>query len=91
MMRAMVFPLENSIQPYAWGSPTAIPDLFGIPNPSGQPIAEIWMGVHPKAPSRLVIGGEQVSLADYIADDPVGALGDAVSSRFTGRLPFLFK
>jgi len=91
MMRAMVFPLENSIQPYAWGSPTAIPDLFGIPNPSGQPIAEIWMGAHPKAPSRLVIGGEQVSLADYIEDDPVGALGDAVAGRFTGRLPFLFK
>ena len=91
MMRAMVFPLENTVQPYAWGSPTAIPDLFGIPNLSGQPIAEIWMGAHPKAPSRLVVGGEQVSLAGHVEDDPAGALGAAVAGRFAGQLPFLFK
>jgi len=87
----MVFPLVNTVQPYAWGSPTAVPDLFGTPNPSGKPIAEIWMGAHPKAPSQLVVGGGQVSLVRHIQDDPVGALGSVVATRFGGRLPFLFK
>jgi mannose-6-phosphate isomerase len=90
-MTSMVFPLENTIQPYAWGSPTAIPDLFGVPNLSGGPIAEIWMGAHPKAPSHLVIGAERISLARHVEEDPIGVLGEAVARRFGGRLPFLFK
>lgn len=42
--------LINSLQNYAWGSPTALTELYGIPNPDNLPMAELWMGAHPKKP-----------------------------------------
>ena len=78
--------LENPIRPYAWGSPTAIPELLGV-EPTGEPQAELWMGAHPASPSFL--GGR--SLVDVIAADPSGELGAAVLDGFGPRLPFLLK
>jgi mannose-6-phosphate isomerase len=83
--------LENTIQEYAWGSSTAISELLGQPNPSGKPQAELWMGAHPKAPSRVLVDGEWRSLADVIARSPAETLGPRVAGAFDGRLPFLFK
>jgi len=81
----------NSIQHYAWGSTDALTRLYGIPNPSGQPMAELWMGAHPKSSSRINdVHDESVSLRDAIAQRPEAALGQAVADRF-GELPFLFK
>ncbi|MFI8189948.1 mannose-6-phosphate isomerase, class I [Streptomyces sp. NPDC085946] len=78
--------LDNTIRPYAWGSPTAIPRLLGV-EPTGEPQAEMWMGAHPGAPSRTGRG----TLAEVIAADPVGELGAASVARFGPRLPFLLK
>ncbi|MER7049410.1 mannose-6-phosphate isomerase, class I [Streptomyces jumonjinensis] len=78
--------LSNIVRPYAWGSTTAIPDLLGAA-PTGEPQAEMWMGAHPGAPSRLGRG----SLADVIAADPVRELGAATVARFGPHLPFLLK
>ncbi|MCJ8727939.1 MAG: mannose-6-phosphate isomerase, partial [Escherichia coli] len=39
--------LINSVQNYAWGSKTALTELYGMENPSSQPMAELWMGAHP--------------------------------------------
>ncbi|MGS6320837.1 type I phosphomannose isomerase catalytic subunit, partial [Enterobacter hormaechei] len=36
--------LINSVQNYAWGSQTALTDLYGIANPDNLPMAELWMG-----------------------------------------------
>ncbi|WUS97305.1 mannose-6-phosphate isomerase, class I [Streptomyces sp. NBC_00708] len=44
--------LSNTVRPYAWGSTTAIPALLGVA-PTGEPQAEMWMGAHPGAPSRI--------------------------------------
>ncbi|MER7750031.1 mannose-6-phosphate isomerase, class I [Streptomyces bacillaris] len=44
--------LSNTVRPYAWGSTTAIPALLGTA-PTGEPQAEMWMGAHPGAPSRI--------------------------------------
>jgi mannose-6-phosphate isomerase len=44
--------LSNTVRPYAWGSTTAIPGLLGVA-PTGEPQAEMWMGAHPGAPSRI--------------------------------------
>ena len=44
-----IFSLQNSIQPYAWGSRTAIADLLGKPGPTTNPQAELWMGAHPES------------------------------------------
>lgn len=45
--------LENTIQKYAWGSKTALADLLGHATPTPEPEAELWMGAHSKAPSRI--------------------------------------
>ncbi|MGE6888377.1 type I phosphomannose isomerase catalytic subunit, partial [Serratia bockelmannii] len=29
----------------------ALTRLYGIANPNNQPMAELWMGAHPKSPS----------------------------------------
>ncbi|TOP02940.1 hypothetical protein CGH26_24380, partial [Vibrio parahaemolyticus] len=41
------FKLNNPIKNYAWGSETALQELFGVKNPNQEPQAEIWMGAHP--------------------------------------------
>ena len=33
------------------GSHDALTRLYGIANPDNQPMAELWMGAHPKSPS----------------------------------------
>ncbi|MFF0594530.1 mannose-6-phosphate isomerase, class I [Streptomyces antibioticus] len=78
--------LDNTVRPYAWGSPTAIPHLLGT-EPTGEPQAEMWMGAHPGAPSRTPRG----TLVEIIERDPRHALGAAAVDRFGPRLPFLLK
>uniref|UniRef100_A0AAU2JQI0 Mannose-6-phosphate isomerase n=1 Tax=Streptomyces sp. NBC_00049 TaxID=2903617 RepID=A0AAU2JQI0_9ACTN len=82
--------LTNTIRPYAWGSTTAIPTLLGV-TPTGEPQAEMWMGAHPGAPSRIDRGAGETPLSDVIAADPEGELGAAAVARFGPRLPFLLK
>jgi mannose-6-phosphate isomerase len=79
------------VQPYAWGSRTAIAELQGRPGPTEQPEAELWMGAHPSAPSRLDRAAGVTTLDAVIAADPVGELGPECAARFGGRLPFLLK
>src|SRR5437016_5389566 len=81
--------LENPIQNYAWGSHSAISRLLRGTSPSEQPEAELWLGAHPKAPSRVLPGGQ--SLAALIEREPEPLLGAAVLSRYGARLPFLLK
>ncbi|MEV0414646.1 mannose-6-phosphate isomerase, class I [Streptomyces sp. NPDC050448] len=82
--------LTNTIRPYAWGSTTALPGLLGV-EPTGEPQAELWMGAHPSAPSRLDRGAGETTLADVIAADPERELGAATVAKFGPRLPFLLK
>jgi mannose-6-phosphate isomerase len=90
-MSASVLVLDNPVQPYAWGSRTAIADLLGRPSPSAGPEAELWIGAHPKAPSRVVEPAGLGTLDRAIQDDPVGILGREVCDRFGNELPFLLK
>lgn len=83
--------MQNTIQPYAWGSRTAIAALRGEPSPSAGPQAELWIGAHPKAPSRVRVNGRWVPLPELIAADPAGILGAAAAARFDGQLPYLLK
>ena len=82
--------LINTIRPYAWGSTTAIPELLGV-EPTGEPQAELWMGAHPGAPSRVDRGAGPAPLDAVIDADPGAELGEAAVKRFGPRLPFLFK
>lgn len=83
--------LKNTIQEYAWGSVTAIPELLGTTNPEKIPQAELWMGAHPKAPSRVEYNNQWISLLDLIEKNPDAILGKKISQKFGGRLPYLFK
>jgi len=79
--------LTGTVQHYAWGSLDAIPALVGSA-PDGRPWAELWLGSHPLAPSRLADGR---ALDVAIANDPIDWLGQRVFDRFGARLPFLLK
>ena len=86
----MLHRLLNTVQNYAWGSPDALVRLYGFPNPRREPLAELWMGAHPKAPSRIVTPDGEQGLDEYIANNPGRALGES-SARNGNELPFLLK
>lgn len=58
--------LDNASRRYDWGSSSDIPRFLGQ-EPDGGPMAEIWMGTHPLAPS-LVVADEPVTL-DQVAGE----------------------
>ena len=91
MGAAAMYLLDNVIQPYAWGSRTAIAELLGQPAPSANPQAELWMGAHPGAPSRVRRESGVQSLLEILQSAPERELGEAVTRRFGNELPFLFK
>ena len=82
----MIERLTCTVMPYAWGSKTAIAGLCGRP-PSDKPEAELWMGAHPMAPSKV---GEQ-GLDQLVAAEPARMVGKASLEAFGPRLPFLMK
>jgi mannose-6-phosphate isomerase len=86
-----VHPLTGVIRPYAWGSRTALARLQGRPAPTDDPEAELWLGAHPGDPSTLAGHDGPISLAEVIADDPKGQLGNDVAAEFGPRLPYLMK
>jgi mannose-6-phosphate isomerase len=86
-----LYRMRNGVQHYAWGSPTEITRLTGIPNPDGEPMAELWMGDHPRLPSSIVSGSRVVELGEFLEHYPSYALGETAAKRSGSRLPFLFK
>lgn len=86
-----MYQLENSVRPYAWGSTTAIAELFGI-EPSGGPEAELWIGAHPDSPSKVLLPDDGAEPLDkLIGTRPGELLGSECNETFSGSLPFLMK
>ena len=85
-----ILPLHNEVKRYAWGSHTALAELRGLPAPSPEPEAELWMGAHPSAPSIVATDGRS-SLLELTEADAEATLGRAVLSKFQGKFPFLLK
>ena len=54
---------------YEWGSPTAIPSFLGH-EPTGEPVAEVWLGTHPLAPSEVLTSEGPVPLAEMTGELP---------------------
>ncbi len=83
--------MENCIQDYAWGDSRAIPEFLGIPWPEGRPAAELWMGSHPVAPSKIRIDAHSSApLDEWLAAQPE-AEGKSGRRERSQTLPFLFK
>jgi mannose-6-phosphate isomerase len=85
----MISELENVIQAYAWGSHSALAQLRGAPHPTPKPEAELWMGAHPLAPSRIKATG--ATLGSVIDAAPAEHLGPQVQHDYGTKLPFLLK
>lgn len=87
----LILKMENSIQPYAWGSRKAIAQMMNRSFPTEVPEAELWMGAHPKSPSRVWVDDGWQHLDQLIARSPETFLGTEVCARFNATLPYLFK
>jgi mannose-6-phosphate isomerase len=83
------FLISGVLQHYAWGGFDYIPNLLGRQNPDQKPTAELWLGAHPRGAANII--DSPLNLAEAIAADPAGMLGDEVAKRFNNQLPFLFK
>ncbi|WP_378143693.1 mannose-6-phosphate isomerase, class I [Cnuibacter sp. UC19_7] len=61
--------IDGVAKTYDWGSREAIPALLGR-EPDGRPIAEVWYGAHPTAPSPVPAAGETLDrvLAERAGD-----------------------
>ena len=75
--------MHNGVQNYAWGSKDALTELYGITDPQGRPMAELWMGAHPKSSSQVEnAAGEKISLREQISANLDEQLGKKVAKRF---------
>ncbi len=94
---ARPYRLQNPIRHYEWGErgPGAfIAKLLNISNPNPIPYAELWVGAHPSAPSRILnLRNETdvIPLDDAVRLWPLPILGPRVHGAFGGRWPFLLK
>ena len=83
-----IFSLKNQIQNYAWGSREILGRMRGVPVPTEQPEAEVWVGAHPAAPSRATVDGTESPLNELIQAEPSRFLRP---DRTSDWFPFLFK
>lgn len=83
-----IFSLKNQIQNYAWGSREILGRMRGVPVPTEQPEAEVWVGAHPGAPSRATVDGAESPLNELIVENPSRFLRP---DRTSNWFPFLFK
>jgi mannose-6-phosphate isomerase len=86
--------LRGVVQSYAWGKVGASSRIASIVGSYGvdQPLAEYWIGTHPKGPSMIRgEGGVSVSLLDAIRDNSAALLGAEIAQRYHKELPFLLK
>ncbi|KAJ1985455.1 Mannose-6-phosphate isomerase [Dimargaris cristalligena] len=101
-----LFRLDCQAQNYAWGkvgSASLVAQYVennGVAIDPSQPYAELWMGTHPNAPSRLretttnnSTSASAPTLASYLAlnSNARVLLGSPIYEKFGGELPFLFK
>lgn len=86
-----MYKLTGVVQHYAWGGTEFIPDLLDVPNLTGKPYAEYWLGVHPGGPARVSLDhGAHTGLPDLIRSDADRYLGARTKAAF-GEWPYLLK
>ncbi|MCB9211021.1 MAG: mannose-6-phosphate isomerase, class I [Ignavibacteriales bacterium] len=87
------YKIEGKIQNYDWGTKNDkafIPKYLNIDTIENIPYAELWIGVHPNAPSQINVDENKLSLASLIEKFPTEILGERVYHKFK-TLPFLLK
>lgn len=77
--------------PYPWGSTDGISHVTGTANPTGEPMAEMWMGAHPKGSSTVLTEDGEIPLNEFINNNSAKILGDYYVWEYGQTLPYLFK
>ena len=91
---AKPYKLIGKVQNYQWGTKNEdafIPIFLGEETEKDVPYAEYWIGVHPNAPSDVLVNNEKVSLVELQKKFPEEILGKRVAKKFNNTLPFLLK
>jgi len=83
-----MYALTGVVRDYPWGSTTAIPEFIGM-TPPGYPVAEMWFGAH--ALGESMISDLDMSLGQFIRQNPSLTLGEESLERFGASLPYLVK
>jgi mannose-6-phosphate isomerase len=86
--------LVGRVQEYAWGKVGSRSRIAPFASGSGAdaPLAEYWIGAHPKAPSEVELAdGSKVALDAALSRFPLELLGEKVIQREGPHLPFLAK
>ena len=86
---AGIYPLNGRLQHYVWGGERYIPHLLHIDKTESH-YAEYWLGAHPSAPSQVLYAQEEISLSDFLHQNPT-ALGTQSRQLFGDNLPYLLK
>jgi len=86
---AGIYQLKGCIQDYAWGGKNYIANLLNITSNQAH-YAEYWLGAHPSAPSKVIGTQEEISLGDFLHQNPT-ALGTQSRQLFGDNLPYLLK
>jgi len=64
------YKLFNQIKHYDWGSADILPEFLGLKNKKKIPFAELWMGTHRSAPSRIKKNIKKINLSEISGDLP---------------------
>ena len=94
MLKSQPYKLLNAVRHYEWGTRgknAFIPKLLNIKAEKDKPYAELWMGAHPKASSKIRIDDKTIDLAEAIRNYPIEMLGKKTAKVYLNSLPFLFK
>ncbi|MFV0425924.1 MAG: mannose-6-phosphate isomerase, class I [Beutenbergiaceae bacterium] len=83
----MIYRLTGVQRDYAWGSPTAIPQLLGQ-TPGDDPVAELWFGTHSSGSATVADGAP---LSDLVDAAPEALLGAETVHLHGPQLPYLLK
>ena len=84
-----IYQLKGCIQDYAWGGKNYIANLLNITSNQAH-YAEYWLGAHPSAPSKVIGTQEEISLGDFLHQNPT-TLGAQSRQLFGDNLPYLLK
>ncbi len=87
-----VFKFIPVLKDYDWGSPYSIQKITGNKELEGKPVAELWIGSHPKGEGSVIDSeGNAVRISRFIEKNSSAVLGSRCSKKYGGKLPFLFK
>lgn len=86
----MPYKLLPRFQDYPWGDLHYLQKLCHLQDKIGTPIAEMWLGAHPRSSSEILAGEQLIPLNQAIEADPQKHLGQAINL-YQQRLPYLFK